>query len=75
MNLFQKSFNAEVGYLLDPKMVLKNDIQLALQFCRSTPGVISSLFASKVPVNIKNNLKIAQLRPTAKAQYDLMYKV
>ena len=53
MNLFKKSFNEKVGYLLDSKMILENDIQLALQFVRSTPGLISSLFASKVPVHIK----------------------
>lgn len=75
MNLFKKSFNAETGYLLDNKMILENDIQLALQFCRSTPGIISSLFASKVPVHIKENLKITEVKATPRAKYDLMYRV
>jgi aryl-alcohol dehydrogenase-like predicted oxidoreductase len=75
MNLFKKSFNAEVGYLLDSKMVLENDIQLALQFVRSTPGLISSLFASKVPVHIKKNLEITKVPATSRAKYDLMYRV
>ncbi|MGE4383883.1 MAG: aldo/keto reductase [Arcobacter sp.] len=75
MNLFKKSFNAQVGYLLDSKMVLENDIQLALQFVRSTPGLISSLFASKVPVHIKKNLEITKVAATSKAKYDLMYRV
>jgi len=75
MNLFKRSFKPETGYLLDPKMILKNDIQLALQFVRSTPGLLSSLFASKVPVHIKENIKIADIKATPRANYDLMYKV
>lgn len=75
MNLFKKSFKPETGYLLDSKMVLENDIQLALQFVRSTPGIISSLFASKVPVHIKKNLEITKVAATSRAKYDLMYKV
>jgi len=75
MNLFKNSFKAEAGYLLDSKMVLENDIQLALQFVRSTPGLISSLFASKVPVHIKENLEITKIKAAARANYDLMYRV
>ncbi|WP_419770997.1 MAG: aldo/keto reductase [Candidatus Marinarcus sp.] len=75
MNLFKKSFKAETGYLLDPNMILENDIQLALHFCRSTPGIISSLFASKAPVHIKKNLEITKLKSAARANYDLMYRV
>ena len=75
MNLFKKSFKPEIGYLLDNKMILENDIQLALQFVRSTPGIISSLFASKVPVHIKKNLEITKIKSTPKANYDLMYRV
>lgn len=75
MNLFKKSFKAETGYLLDPKMVLKNDIQLALQFVRSTPGIVSSLFASKAPIHIRENLEITKIKATPRANYDLMYRV
>jgi aryl-alcohol dehydrogenase-like predicted oxidoreductase len=75
MNLFKKSFKPETGFLLDSKMVLENDIQLALQFVRSTPGIISSLFASKVPVHIKKNLEITKVPATSRAKYDLMYRV
>lgn len=75
MNLFKKSFKPETGYLLDPKMVLKNDIQLALQFVKSTPGIISSLFASKTPIHIKQNLEITKIKSTPRANYDLLYKV
>jgi len=75
MNLFKKSFKPEAGYLLDAKMVLENDIQLALQFVRSTPGIISSLFASKTPVHIKKNLEITKIKATPRANYDLMYRV
>ncbi|QDF27583.1 aldo/keto reductase [Halarcobacter anaerophilus] len=75
MNLFKKSFKPETGYLLDSKMVLKNDIQLALQFVRSTPGLVSSLFASKVPVHIKENLEITKIKATPRSNYDLMYRV
>ncbi len=75
MNLFKKSFNREVGFILDESMTLKNDIQLALQFVRSTSGIISSLFASKVPVNIKNNIKIASIKATPPSRYNLLYRL
>ena len=75
MNLFKKSFNQETGFLLDKSMTLENDIQLALQFCRSTPGIISSLFASKAPIHIKQNVKISQVKAVPRANYDLMYRV
>ncbi|XPV68529.1 MAG: aldo/keto reductase [Halarcobacter sp.] len=75
MNLFKKSFKPETGYLLDPKMILKNDIQLALQFVRSTPGIISSLFASKAPIHVRENLEITKIKSTPRANYDLMYRV
>ena len=75
MNLFKKSFKPETGYLLDPKMVLKNDIQLALQFVRSTPGIISSLFASKAPIHVRENLEITKIKATPRANYDLMYRM
>lgn len=75
MNLFKKSFTAEVGYLMDSSMILENDIQLALQFCRSTPGIISSLFASKTPVHIKKNVEITKVKSVPRANYDLMYRV
>ncbi|RXJ87866.1 aldo/keto reductase [Arcobacter sp. CECT 8985] len=75
MNLFKRSFKAEMGYLLDSQMILENDIQLALQFVRSTPGIISSLFASKVPVHIKKNLEITKIKSVPRKKYDLMYKV
>ena len=75
MNLFKKSFSPEVGFVLDKEMILKNDIQLALQFARSTRGVLSSLFASKVPVHIKENVEIGKIKATPQNLYDLLYKV
>jgi len=75
MNLFKKSFTPESGGILDSSMTLKNDIQLALQFVRSTPGIVSSLFASKVPVHIKENCKISDIKMTKKSNYDLLYRL
>lgn len=75
MNLFKKSFKSETGYFLDSSMTLENDIQLALQFVRSTPGIISSLFASKVPVHIRENLQITKIKATTRKKYDLMYRM
>lgn len=75
MNLFKKSFNSEVGFILDESMTLENDIQLALQFVRSTSGVLSSLFASKAPVHIKNNVKIASIKATPPSRYNLLYRL
>lgn len=75
MNLFKKSFNANVGYILDKDMQLTSDIQLALQFVRSTPNILSSLFASKNPEHVLHNLEISKIKATPKKLYDLMYKV
>jgi aryl-alcohol dehydrogenase-like predicted oxidoreductase len=75
MNLFKKSFSSETGVVLDESMTLTSDIQLALQFVRSTPGIISSLFGSKVPVNIKSNCEISKIKAVPKAKYDLLYSL
>jgi len=75
MNLFKKSFKAEIGVILDDTMTLKSDIQLALQFVRSTPGIISSLFGSKVPVNIKSNCEISKINVVPRTKYDLLYRL
>jgi aryl-alcohol dehydrogenase-like predicted oxidoreductase len=75
MNIFKKSFNEEVGVILDNSMTLKSDIQLALQFVRSTPGIVSSLFGSRVPVNIKHNCEISKVKSVARSNYDLLYRL
>jgi aryl-alcohol dehydrogenase-like predicted oxidoreductase len=75
MKLFKNSFSAEVGMILDETMTLKNDIQLALQFVRSTSGIVSSLFASKVPVHIKNNVAISQIKAIPPSRYNLLYRL
>ncbi|MFV0481015.1 MAG: aldo/keto reductase [Campylobacteraceae bacterium] len=75
MNLFQKSFKPEIGYLLDPDMKLKSDIELALQFVRSTEGIITSLFSSKEPLHVKENINISSIKKIDKKSYNLLYKV
>jgi len=75
MNLFHKSFSAETGAVLDDSMKLKSDIQLALQFVRSTPGIISSLFGSKVPVHIRHNCEISTIKSVSQAKYNLLYRL
>ncbi|WP_304546417.1 aldo/keto reductase [Sulfurimonas microaerophilic] len=75
MNLFKKSFSAETGVILDNTMTLKNDIQLALQFVRSTPGLISSLFGSKTPVNVRENCEISKVKAVPRTKYDLLYRL
>lgn len=75
MNLFKKSFTPETGVVLDNSMTLKSDIQLALQFVRSTPGIISSLFGSKVPTHIKTNCEISKIKAVQRTQYDLLYRL
>ncbi|MBU1667385.1 aldo/keto reductase [bacterium] len=75
MNLFHKSFSAETGAVLDDSMQLKSDIQLALQFVRSTPGIISSLFGSKVPVHIRHNCEISTIKSVHQSKYNLLYRL
>ena len=75
MHLFKKPFKPEVGYLLDSKMELQSDVQLALQFVRSTRGFISSLFSSSNPLHVQSNLAIANVQATNVSKYNLLYKV
>ncbi|MGM0534146.1 MAG: aldo/keto reductase [Campylobacterota bacterium] len=75
MNLFAKPFKPEVGYILDRQMRLQSDIQLALQYVRSCPGVITSLFASKDRDHIAHNCEIANTKAVQPKLYQLLYKV
>ena len=75
MHLFQKPFKPEVGYLLDSKMELQSDVQLALQFVRSTRGIVTSLFSSSSSEHVSSNLGIATINATNSAKYNLLYKV
>ncbi|MBN1840066.1 MAG: aldo/keto reductase [Campylobacterales bacterium] len=75
MHLFKKPFKPEVGYLLDSNMQLHSDVQLALQFARSTRGLLSALFSSHSPLHVKENVEIAQINAVSMAKYNLLYKV
>ncbi len=75
MHLFKKSFSAETGVVLDENMILESDIQLALQFVRSTPGIVSSLFRTRWSDHVEHNCKIANMNPTKKNRYDLLYRL
>lgn len=75
MHLFQKPFNPVVGYLLDSKIELHSDVQLALQFVRSTRGIVTSLFSSHESDHVKSNLRIAQQKAISSAKYNLLYNV
>ncbi|MDD5406619.1 MAG: aldo/keto reductase [Sulfurovaceae bacterium] len=75
MHLFKKSFAAEIGVVLDESMTLENDIQLALQFVRSTPGIVSSLFSTRWQDHVEQNCKIATISPAKNSKYDLLYRL
>jgi len=75
MNLFQKPFKPEVGYVLDKEMILKSDVDLALQFVRSTRGIITSLFSSSKPEHVTCNVSIASINAIKSTQYQLLYQL
>ncbi|MDD3342987.1 MAG: aldo/keto reductase [Sulfurospirillaceae bacterium] len=75
MHLFQKPFRPEVGYVLDSTMKLSSDIQLALQFVRSTRGFVSSLFSSQHSEHVKSNTEISQIPAVNSAKYNLLYQM
>ncbi len=75
MHLFQKPFKPEVGYVLDKEMILKSDVDLALQFVRSTKGIVTSLFSSKEPEHVTCNLSIASIPAVKSATYNLLYQL
>lgn len=74
MHLFQKPFSKNVAYLLDSSQHLTNDVQLALQFVRSTKGFISSLFSTQHPLHSLNNIEIAKVPALKSEAYHLLYK-
>lgn len=75
MNLFKKQFKPEISYLLDPQMQLTTNIQLALQFVRSSRGFITNIFGSKEPLHVKHNLEVANIPALSLAKFDLMFRV
>jgi aryl-alcohol dehydrogenase-like predicted oxidoreductase len=75
MHLFKKPFKAEVGYVLDSDMILKSDVDLALQFVRSTKGIVTSLFSSKDPEHVTCNVSIASVAATKSSTYNLLYQL
>lgn len=75
MHLFKKPFKPEVGYLLDSDTAFKSDVDLALQFVRSTRGIVSSLFSSKEPEHVRCNLSLASVSATKSAKYHLLYRL
>lgn len=75
MNLFKKPFKPELGYLLDKKMHLNSDIQLALQFVRSMPGIITSLFSTKDPKHAIHNIELSKTKAVKKVEFDLLFKL
>ena len=75
MHLFQKPFRPEVGYVLDSTMKLTSDIQLALQFARSTRGFVSSLFSSQQSEHVKSNIEISQIPAVNSNKYNLLYQM
>lgn len=75
MNLFKKPFKPEVGYILDSAMELENDVQLALQFVRSTRGIISSLFSTSKSEHVENGIKITTINAINSVKYNLLYSL
>ena len=73
MHLFQKPFKESVHELLDESKTLATDVQYALQFVRSTRGLVSSLFGSTHPEFVKSNLAIARVRAAKLERYDQLY--
>jgi len=48
---------------------LKSDLQRALQFARSTPGITTALVGMSRPEHAKENLEIVEVEPAAREQY------
>jgi aryl-alcohol dehydrogenase-like predicted oxidoreductase len=48
---------------------LKSDLQRALQFARSTPGITTALVGSSRPQHVQQNLEIIGVEPAAREQY------
>ena len=48
---------------------LKSDLQRALQFARSTPGVSTALVGSSRAQHVRENLEIMSVEPAAREQY------
>lgn len=75
MNLFKRQFKPELSYLLDPQTKLTTNIQLALQYVRSTRGFVTNLFGSSDELHIKHNVAISEIKAVSQKNYDLIFRI
>jgi aryl-alcohol dehydrogenase-like predicted oxidoreductase len=54
---------------------LRSDAQRALQFVRSTPGVVSALVGMKSPEHVRENLEVARVSPAAVEDFLKLFEV
>ncbi|HXW17361.1 MAG TPA: aldo/keto reductase [Candidatus Acidoferrales bacterium] len=67
--LLQGQLTKNLPPFVSAALGLKNDLQRAMQFARSTPGVTSALVGMSRPEHVRENLEIIGVEPAAREQY------
>ena len=67
--LLQGQLTSSLPPFVSAALGLKSDLQRALQFARSTPGISTALVGSSRPQHVRENLEIMSVEPAAREQY------
>jgi len=67
--LLQGQLTRNLPPFVSAALGLKSDLQRALQFARSTPGVTTALVGMGRPEHVRANLEIASIEPAAREQF------
>jgi aryl-alcohol dehydrogenase-like predicted oxidoreductase len=67
--LLQGQLTSSLPPFVSAALGLKSDLQRALQFARSTPGISTALVGSSRAQHVRENLEIINVEPAAREQY------
>ncbi|MHB8410682.1 MAG: aldo/keto reductase [Candidatus Acidiferrales bacterium] len=72
-SLLQAHLAGKVSPVIRDTLGLQNDLECALQFVRSAPGIATALVGMKRVEHVRANLKLAGISPTSQEQFRKMF--
>ncbi|HEV2490049.1 MAG TPA: aldo/keto reductase [Candidatus Acidoferrales bacterium] len=72
-SLLQSHLAGKVPAMIQSTLGLKDDLQCALQFVRSAPGITTALVGMKRVEHVQANLKLVGVAPTVQEQFRKMF--
>lgn len=72
-SLLQTHLAGKVSEVIHATLGLRNDLECALQFVRSAPGITAGLVGMKRVDHVRANLKIAGVPPVSQEQFRRMF--